>query len=326
MSLRLTKLHAIAMADCRLRIAVLVLLSTFNIQHSTAQVSASLKADSTQIQIGDYLHLHLAIKIPKENVKETAKYEVIDTAGNFELISSGHFKTDTFDNYAIVTDEMIVSAYDSGEYSAGPLMILFRNNKVTDTIFTNGIPITVTTFDVDTTKPFKPIKAPLEVKYLWGEFLYYYIFAALVLITVIAWILLIRKFSKIQVQSVRRPRPKDPAHIWARKELKKLDDDKLWQKGDVKLYYSRLTDILRLYLEFRFNWNAMENTTDEIADEISKYDVNDVAKNLLLEVLRGADLVKFAKMIPAENANTKAMSSAADFIEVTKQTEEVPKK
>lgn len=290
-----------------------------------SQVTASLKADSTQIQIGDHLKLHLAVKGPKNFVAAWDAHAPL--IGTMESVGWTTGKADTVQNFVIMSQDIIVSAYDSGEFHAGPVPVYVKNNRnLWDTIYTEDVLVTVTSFDVDTAKPFKPIKAPLEVKYLWSEFLYYYIFGALVLITVIVWILLIRKFSKIQVQSVRRPRPKDPAHIWARKELKKLEDDKLWQQGQVKLYYSRLTDIIRLYLEFRFNWNAMESTTDEIADEISKYQINDVAKNLLLEVLRGADLVKFAKMIPEAGVNTKAMNGAVDFIEVTKQAEEAAKK
>jgi hypothetical protein len=121
---------------------------------------------------------------------------------------------------------------------------------------------------------------------------------------------------------VARPRPKEPAHIWANKELKKLEGEKLWQSDKVKEYHSKLTDILRLYLEFRFNYYAMEATTEEIIAEVNKREISMDASAKLQETLRLADFVKFAKMNPAPDQNTKSMQSALDFVEMTKQLEE----
>jgi hypothetical protein len=55
-----------------------------------------------------------------------------------------------------------------------------------------------------------------------------------------------------------------PPHVWALKELDKLNQKKLWQSGEVKSYYSELTDIARTYIELRYKIPAMEKTTDEL--------------------------------------------------------------
>ena len=49
-----------------------------------------------------------------------------------------------------------------------------------------------------------------------------------------------------------------------RKQLEKLKQAQLWQNGKIKAYYSDLSDILRLYIENRYNSPALEMTTDEI--------------------------------------------------------------
>jgi len=42
--------------------------------------------------------------------------------------------------------------------------------------------------------------------------------------------------------------PLEPAHVIAFRELEKLKNEELWQKGEIKRYYTILTDILRQYL------------------------------------------------------------------------------
>lgn len=300
---------------------ILVSLSIFSFRFSIAQsVSATLTSDSNQILIGDYLNVRLTIKHSKG--LKVLLPKLTDTLGNMELVSDA--KTDTFteNNQILLTKIFTVSAYDSGEYHVGPVKLYFQNqNGSADSLLSNIIPVTVNTVPVDTTQPIKPIKAPLEVPYTWQEFIYYIIAGILLIALIAAGWFLWKKYKNKQPVVVERPRPKDPPHVWAKKELKKLEEEKLWQKDEVKLYYSRLTDILRLYLEYRFNWMALESTTEEISLEIDKYEINDVAKKLLLDTLRSADLVKFAKMLPAPEANTKAMENAKNFVDVTAQTE-----
>ncbi|HWB64153.1 MAG TPA: hypothetical protein VG603_11620, partial [Chitinophagales bacterium] len=195
-------------------------------------------------------------------------------------------------------------------------------NTGVDTLLSNEVPVMVATLPVDTTRPFKPIKGPLEVPYTWREYIAYILLAVLLLWLVVAAVLLWRKYRKQKPAVPARPKPKDPPHIWARKELKKLEDEKVWQGGDTKLYYSRLTDILRLYLEYRFGWSALESTTEEIEAEIEQYNLKNKAQDHLLKILKTADLVKFAKMAPTPDTNIGCMESAYKFIDFTEPSEE----
>ncbi len=289
--------------------------------HGRAQVSATLRADSNQIQIGDHLKVRLTVK--NENFLSVQFPVLTDTLGNMEMVSSSKVDTVKENNGQILSQVFTVSAYDSGQFFAGPVKIFFKNkNGETDSVLSNDVVVTVNTLDVDTAKPFKPIKAPLDVNYTWKEFLPY--------ILLVLWLLLMiaggayymwREQKKKKLVPYERPKPKDPAHIWARAELKKLEDEKLWQKDEVKLYYSRLTDILRMYLEYRYGWYAMESTTEEIQSETNNYHLKDKAKDNLVSILRTADLVKFAKMLPMPDENIRAMEQASRFIDFTEPNE-----
>lgn len=290
---------------------------------ASAQVSAELKADSNHILIGDYLNVQLTVKHPKGiDVRMPMPYGVL---GEMELVEDPVVDSVEKDGSLTTTKKYIVSAYDSGTYLAGPVKLFFNTaSGAADSFISNSITVTVTTLPVDTTKPVKPIKAPMEVAWSWMEFIYYIIAALLLLILGGIAFFMWRKKHQPKPVVVERPKPKDPAHVWAKRELRKLEEEKLWQKDETKQYYSRLTDILRMYLEYRYEWYALESTTEEIAAEIDKYDINDVAKKLLLDTLRTADLVKFAKMQTPADVSAKALENVKDFVEVTASTETKP--
>lgn len=288
-------------------------------------VIATLRADSTHILIGDQLKIRLAVKHP--NNVQVFMPAVKDSIGHMDFITASKIDTIKQPDDQVLTQNYVVSAYDSGTYTAGPIKVFFKNAAgILDSVLSDSVAVMVSTIPVDTVKPYKPIKGPLEVPYSWREFIPYILGGILLIILLIAAIILWRKYRKTKPAIQGRPVPKDPPHIWVRKELQKLEQEKLWQKDQVKLYYSRLTDILRLYLEFRFGWLALESTTEEIEGQIDNYNMKEKAKDNLLQILRAADLVKFAKMLPSPDANIKAMESAYKFVDFTEPKEEEQEK
>jgi hypothetical protein len=289
---------------------------------STAQVSATFKADSTHMEIGDYLNMKLVVNTHPDIVVDFPKFPG-DSIGKISIIKKDKIDTAKLGGDVIYSQTITISAYEEGRYIFEPFKVYFLNKStnVLDSAYTNAYQITVTTLPVDTTKPIKPIKA-LKVDYQLKEFYGWIIAGIILLIAAIIGFILYRKYKNKPAPVVARPRPKDPPHIWANKELRKLDSEKLWQKDQIKLYHSRLTDILRSYLEFRYDYYALESTTEEIQTELGKLDISMDASGKLMETLRLADFVKFAKMSPAPDANMKSMQNALDFIDITKQKPE----
>ena len=97
-----------------------------------------------------------------------------------------------------------------------------------------------------------------------------------------------------------------------------LKEEKLWQGGQDKQYYTRLTDILREYLDGRFSINAMEMTSTEILDALRRNNETRVVERHMKEILNVADFVKFAKMRPLADDNEASMRYAITFVEETK--------
>ena len=110
--------------------------------------------------------------------------------------------------------------------------------------------------------------------------------------------------------------PKLPPHQVALQEMERIKGEKSWLKEDVKQYYTELTDALRLYMEGRFGFNAMEMTSDEIIEKLCEQPDKEWIGELR-ELFRMSDLVKFAKYVPSNGENEEAIPSAVRFVNST---------
>lgn len=87
-------------------------------------------------------------------------------------------------------------------------------------------------------------------------------------------------------------------------ELKALESEKPTLQDEYKLYYSRLTDVVRRYLEEEAKIDALESTSEELLNKLEMrkdagtLDLDHATLKSLREVLKTADLVKFAKSMP----------------------------
>lgn len=280
-----------------------------------AQKNVSLGVDSFKIEIGDPLRFFLKITIEKNEGLEFPNFSG-DTLARFEIILKEKIDTSELHGKQILSQYFTASVYDSGTYTIPAIPIVLNG----DTAFTEPFEITATAPIVDTSQPIKPIKAPLKVPYQLQDF-YLWIALALLLILAMIGFWLYRKYAKKKIVEIARPKPVEPAHVWALAELKKLNSEKLWQKDEHKKYYSRLSDIMRTYLELRFKVLALESTTEEIKVILRDVKIKKELKENLIEMLITADFAKFAKLNPLPDQNIRSMDIALDFVEKTKPVE-----
>ncbi len=109
-----------------------------------------------------------------------------------------------------------------------------------------------------------------------------------------------------------------PPYEKAVQELSQLRGEKLCEQGREREFYTRLTDILRIYLHGRFGINAMEMTSTQIRHSLQSNETARLSKRNMEQVLEIADFVKFAKVRPLPDDNVKAFNSAMQFVEDTK--------
>lgn len=137
---------------------------------------------------------------------------------------------------------------------------------------------------------------------------------AAVLAAALAGMLLLLRQRRRRHAEVKRP-----AHEIALEELERLDQERLIERGGVREYYFRLSDIFRHYLEDRFSVPAVEQTTQELLPKImSMAEVNPKVKSSIREVLTHADMVKFARQQPADTVIADNRQQVLTVIHETK--------
>ena len=108
-----------------------------------------------------------------------------------------------------------------------------------------------------------------------------------------------------------------PAHVRTLAAMRALEQERLWQRGEHKAYHSKLTDLLRGYIEERYQVPALESTTDELIKELRVSSLPSEQRDRLENMLRLADLVKFAKTLPSPQENEQMMAGGIQFVETT---------
>ena len=302
-------------------LALLLIAGTVNAQ----QIKATASLDSAKILIGDQVTLFLEIDHPKNaDVQFPAVPDTI--VDLIEIISRSGIDTFELDDekYIKQIQAYTITSFDSGAYRIPPQWFKFEIDGKLDSTPSNGVWLQVFSMEIDTTQGPTDIKmpygAPLTLKEVTP-----YILGVILIGAIIFFLLYSIKRRKNNKPIFARPqKPKEPAHIVAIRELDRIKSEKVWQKGKTKQYYSEVTDALRTYIEERYEIRAMEQTSDETIENfrVRKGLLDDKNFGNLSQVLKLADLVKFAKYQPLPDDDNLALVNAYFFVNDTKKEEQ----
>jgi len=248
----------------------------------------------------------------REKIGEYA--EILDTEGPDTIIPD----KEKDDLLFRIQQSFVIIAFDSGYHLLPPQLFIFNG----DTFYSEALFLSVNTVPVDTSQAFRDIKDILEVPLTFGEWLsenWPWLASAVAALMLIAagWVYFRKKKKAPEPEAPREPTILP--HVEALLNLSELERKKLWQEGQHKKYHSRLTGIVRYYIERRFGIPALEQTTDEIMQAM-KYAVLPIgASEKLRRMLMLADIVKFAKGVPVGQENELAMSDAREFVNLTRR-------
>jgi hypothetical protein len=292
---------------------ILILLLCTNLK--AQQVQFSVAADRDSILIGEHINLILKAEIDKSlNFIFPAP---ADTFNNFEIVERAGIDTTVSANAFSLQQYIVITSFDSGQHVIPPFQLLYttQNDTATRSVFSEAIRIDVYTVPF-LEEEIRDIKAPVKVPLTFAEILPYLL--GLIPLILLGWALYYWYKNKGKMKMREAPSKRIPPYEEAYERLRKLEQEKLWQKGEEKKYHSAITDILRYYLERRFHFNAMEQTTDEILYSLNKYEEARGSEFILKQILTTADLVKFAKYQPLPDENSLSLKNAYEFIEKTK--------
>lgn len=284
-------------------------------------VTVDATIDSLQILIGEQAKIKLQVSLDADKRALFPVYtdtlvrgvEIIDVAKpDTQLLNDGR--------RSLITQEYTITSFDSALYYLPPMEVLVDNKPY----HSKALALKVYSVPVDTLHPdqfFGP-KTVMRAPFIWED---WYIAIACVLLFVPFLLLLIYLVKRIRDNKpiIRRVKvePKLPPHQLAMREIERIKNEKVWQKGASKEYYTELTDTIRVYIKERFYFNALEMTSSEIISKLLEMNDKDAIADLR-ELFETADLVKFAKHNPMMNENDANLVNAIDFINETKEKED----
>ena len=301
---------------------LVILLSSTCLHLSAQTFQAMAVLDSNRILIGDQIHVDFTVTAPQNAafIVPAITQEVLSGSG-IDLVGSSAVDT-TIDGQSVsYHQQWTITAFDSGAYVFPSIPVLSPDSQLLAQ--SQALPFFVNTVAVDTTAAIRDIKGIAKVPLTFKEILPYLLIglAAAAVIALLVWFILKHERKSKPQKKVVKVKPKVKPHITALKELEKLKTKKLWQNGQVKQYYSELTDILRTYIDGRYDINAMEMISSDILKELEGKDLPEPLRKELEQTLTIADLVKFAKMEPLPDDHDRCFKQAVNFVQETAENE-----
>ncbi|HQQ93204.1 MAG TPA: hypothetical protein PLQ93_01510 [Bacteroidia bacterium] len=286
--------------------------------------------DSSKIRIGEQVKLDIYMQYNATQPSFKVQWPAIgDTlTASVEVISVSTIDTTIPDKNQpaemLQHQQLLVSVYDSGVYMIPPFRFLVNGDTLKPR-FTNPLFIEVHTVPTDSSESrLKDIKPPLLESFNWKWYKSEIIWTGFILLLIGCAILVWYFRSLKEYNPEPEPdKPKIPAHITALASLESIKERQIWKLGQVKEYYSEMSDALRLYIEERYGIPALESTSDEIMQAFKGQVVDQASKDRIKQILMLSDLVKFAKLYPDEAEHLECLQQAFDFVNGTKREEEM---
>ena len=300
---------------------VLFLMTTFALLGGlkAQNVEVEGKVESKDVQVGKPFTLDLSLKVPYGWFVEWNDFAIDTLSEQLDIIKRSEVeRTADADSNVIVKQQLTLMTFDTGEVQVPSVGLTYARsfddpNRLM--AYTDPINLYSTTITVDTTMAYKPIVEPLAAPIQMKE-VYPWLLGALLLglLGLGIWLLLKRRKTRVDENGNIVRGPVIPPYDKAVTDLENLRQQKLWQSGKVKEYFSSLTDIAREYIEGQFGVNAVEMTTDDILEEVKPLRFSQETYDKLKETMEVADLVKFAKYSSSNLESENAMNRMTEFV------------
>lgn len=294
----------------------LLVLGASPIESAQGSVTLRVTVDRPEVVIGEPIRYVMTLERP-EGV-EVAWPVVGNTLGDFTVEEFGSGLSRKTDGFVIQDRWLRLSLYATGSHTIPAPVVTYRDaggeerevrgRAVTITVM-SLLPQDFESQDVRDAKPLKPLR---QGAWWWG-------LLALALLAGGVGLWWWRRHRLAPEPIVPPPQP----HEIALGALERLRQEGLPSRRQFEVYYVRLSDIVRAYIEARFTLRAPEMTTEEFLKALSHGQaLSPGHRSLLQDFLVRCDLVKFARYQPTEPEAAEAFHAARRFIEETVPSEE----
>ena len=283
-------------------------------------ISVESFVDRATITIGDRILYTLTIK-----TDSAVKLEPLALGSNLGAFEVKDYKIHdpkkTKDGKVVNKSEYIITTFTTGEYVIPPITINYtdpngeKKQIQSEPLFILVKSVGATESDKEDIRGLKP---PIEVK--GGYWAYLLILPILALLGAFGFFYYRQRTKAVALPKIPEELKK-PAWEVAQLELENLKNSDLLERKKIKEYYIILSDIIRKYLERRYQITALDRTTQEVKAELKRVKAEGEVTDLVYGFLSSCDLVKFAKYIPSKEEIEKDWDEAFTIVNMTKREE-----
>lgn len=263
--------------------------------------SVETRVDRSEILIGDVFHLSVTVThdpgvtiLERETASELGQFEIKDIdPGNEEKLDDGRLRR---------TIDYRLSTFFTGEFDIPPFAIHFRTGDGREgSVQTSPMKIKVRSLTPEESEnlDIRDIKDPVVLEGPSRAWIIWTALGTLLLLAFAAYF--IRRYY--QNKEIPPPVvPPLPPHLQALQDLRELRNRKDLIEGRLyKEFSTRLSEIIRIYISRRWRISALEDTTDEVLEDLSGVNPPEDVFELFQSFFMQCDLMKFAKHeMPAE--------------------------
>lgn len=273
---------------------------------SFAQSTASAALDSNYVETGEAFDLHLTV------TGEASPGAVDFTAWDTLVPPDNRLQqTDWQRNGDQWTKTVRLLVFDSANLQLPPLTINLSNGS---NVATN--PLSVHVLPTPSPQDFNHIA---DIKDIWRapkplidpfilRLILFILGAVAIFLILFIWLRSRKKGALSRTVAM-------PAHELALRKLEALEKRHLWQQGQLDAYYTELSYIIREYLKSWAQAPILESSTADILDHFERRNLQPGQMNILRELLRWADLAKFAQTAPPDTYHPQGSAHVRSLIE-----------
>ena len=287
-----------------------------------AQVAVEARIDSIQMLIGQQVHVTVTATTPANAKVVFPTYKSREQlVQGVEVLTISEEQKEDIDKGQKLSRVYTLTSFDGNLYYLPPFKV-----KVNGKFYqSKSLALKVMEVEVDTTN-MNQFFGPKDVQdnpFQWSDWsLVFWLSVLLLFLLAAASYLYVRlRDNKPLIKSFKLVKRLLP-HQKAMKEIEQIKADKMVSSENQKEYYTKLTETLRRYIEERYKFSAMEMTSSEIIERLTQ-DGDQKSLDELRQLFTTADLVKFAKYSTLINENDMNLVNAIDFINQTKQEQQV---
>jgi hypothetical protein len=293
----------------RVIIAAAVLMTQSLAALAVDGIAVEAVIDREEVSIGDDVRYTVSVVVPSDYTVSLAEPGEAFTGFAVRDFGSEH-KRDFFTKRTKWSWWYELDTYTAGDYTIGAVSLTLSGGGEERTVSAEPVKLKVKSLlDSERAEDLRDIRGPIAAKNRIGLLL-----AGLGILAgllALAW--------RISAgRTITREEVAVPAWQTALERLRGLREADLPGQGRMKDYYSELSDIVRHYIEDRFDIHAAEMTTEEFLGHVGERRLLvDEHTRLLKEFLVAADMVKFAQYGPGPDEVEQSYTAAERFINET---------